>query len=180
MDISITQWINGFSGINSALDASMIATTTYGVLVMILVVASLWWLGKPRDLVRHTAIASGLTFLLGLGLAQVVLLFVHRIRPYDAGVSHLIIAPTVDWSFPSDHATASLAIVFAFAMLGLWRFTVLFLAMAALVCFSRIFVGMHYATDIFGGAVMAIIAALIVKAVYRQGSKLDTWLIKIL
>ncbi len=180
MDVAITQWINGFAGAYTALDAAMIATTTYGVPLMILVVASLWWLGQPRDHLRHTAIVSGLTFLLGLGLAQVVLLFVHRVRPYDAGVSHLIIAPTVDWSFPSDHATASIAIVFAFALQGLRRWALVFLIMAALVCFSRVFVGMHYATDILGGAAMAIIAALFVKLVYRRGSKLDNWLIKIL
>jgi undecaprenyl-diphosphatase len=180
MDTMITQWINAFAGENTALDVAMIATTTFGVPLMILAVVSLWWLGRPRDQLRHAAIASGLTFLLGLGFAQVVLLFVHRMRPYDAGVSHLIIAPTADWSFPSDHATASLAIVFAFALQGLRRWTLVFLIMAALVCFSRVFVGMHYATDILGGAAVAIIAALIVKAVYRRGSKLDNWLVKIL
>ncbi len=158
----------------------MIATTSFGVPLMIVVVGSLWWLGQPRDRLRHAAIASGLTFLLGLGLAQMVLLFVHRMRPYDAGVSHLTIAPTVDWSFPSDHATASLGIVFAFALQGLRRWSLVFLAMATLVCFSRIFVGMHYASDILGGAAMAIIAALIVRFAYRRGTRLNNWLIKIL
>ena len=180
MDILITQSINALAGQNAALDAAMIATTNFGLPLMILVVASLWWLGRPRDHLRHAAIVSGLTFLFGLGVAQVVLLFVHRMRPYDVGISHLIIAPTNDWSFPSDHATASLAIVFAFALQGLRRWSVVFLVIAALVCFSRIFVGMHYATDILGGAAMAIISAALVKAVYRRGSKLDNWLIKII
>ncbi len=179
MDKIITQWINSLSGTSSVLDSAMIATTHFGVPVMIVVVGSLWWLGQPRDLLRHAALASGFTFLLGLGLAQVVLLFVHRMRPYDVGISRLIIDPTVDWSFPSDHATASLGIVFAFALQGLRRWTLVFLAMAALVCFSRIFVGMHYATDILGGAAVALIAAIIVKLTYRRGTKLDNWLIKI-
>ncbi|WP_163540551.1 phosphatase PAP2 family protein, partial [Klebsiella pneumoniae] len=70
---------------------------------------------------------------------QFILLFIHRVRPYEAGVTHLLIPPTVDWSFPSDHATASLAIVAAFAMQALPRRTLALLAVAALVCLSRIY-----------------------------------------
>ena len=43
----------------------------------------------------------------------------HRIRPYDAGLTHLIVAPSFDWSFPSDHATAAFAIVAGIEEAGL-------------------------------------------------------------
>jgi hypothetical protein len=62
-------------------------------------------------------------------------------RPYNAGVSHLIIAKSPDWSFRSDHATALIAIVAAFALHGLPRRTLLFGLLALLICWSRIFVG---------------------------------------
>jgi hypothetical protein len=39
------------------------------------------------------AIVAGLSFLLGLGLNQLILLFIHRLRPYDAGRTHLLIRP---------------------------------------------------------------------------------------
>jgi undecaprenyl-diphosphatase len=157
----------------------MIFTTSFGVPIMIVLVALQWWSKRPREPMRHTAVAAGLSFLLGLAIAQIILLFIHRMRPYDAGVSHLLIAPTVDWSFPSDHATASLAIVAAFALNGFRRWTYIFLTMATLVCFSRIFVGMHYVTDIVGGAVVAVLAAIALKIVYRQDTRIDRWITSI-
>ncbi|WP_163468715.1 phosphatase PAP2 family protein, partial [Klebsiella michiganensis] len=66
------------------------------------------------------------------------------IRPYDVDITHLLVPPSADWSFPSDHATASLAIVAAFALHGLARRTILLGLMALLVCWSRIYVGTHY------------------------------------
>src|SRR5262249_1926564 len=44
--------------------------------------------------------------------------FVHRLRPYDAGVTHLLIAPSHDPSFPSDHSTAVFSIAFAYLLPG--------------------------------------------------------------
>ncbi|MDH8190437.1 undecaprenyl-diphosphate phosphatase, partial [Klebsiella pneumoniae] len=73
---------------------------------------------------------------LGLALNQLILLLVHRMRPYDGGVTHLLTAPSADPSFPSDHATASFAIAAAFLLHGMWRAGLGFLAAAALVMFS--------------------------------------------
>jgi undecaprenyl-diphosphatase len=179
VDVAVTHWINALAGQSAALDQLMIEVTTFGVPFMVLLVALQWWSKRPREYKRHVCVAAGLSFLLGLLLAQIMLLFVHRMRPYDAGVSHLIVAPTVDWSFPSDHAIASLAIVFAFALQGLRRWSFIFLALAALVCFSRIYVGMHYVSDILGGAGIALIAAYFVKWIYQADTKLDRMITRI-
>ncbi|MBG1231993.1 phosphatase PAP2 family protein [Aestuariivirga litoralis] len=178
MDNAITQWINAPAGQNDLLDPVALATTTYGVPLMVLFVIALWWLGSPAQEVRHGCIAAGMSFLLGLGSAQIMLLFIHRIRPYEAGVSHLIVPPTADWSFPSDHAIASTSIVFALLLnrvVPVW--TLVLAAMAALVCVSRIYVGMHYVSDIAGGAGVALIAALIVQFAYRRDTAFDRWLV---
>jgi len=119
----------------------MIAASNVGVPLLVALVVAQWWSKIDRTHVRHTCVAAGLSFLIGLGLNQILLLFVHRVRPYDAGVSHLIISKSPDWSFPSDHATASIAIVAAFAVHGLPRRTLLFGLLALLICWSRIFVG---------------------------------------
>lgn len=180
MDTAITQWVNSFAGHSAALDRTMVEVTTFGVPFMVLLVALQWWSRKPRDHKRHTCVAAGLSFVLGLAIAQVMLLFIHRIRPYDAGISHLIVPATVDWSFPSDHAIASLSIVFAFAAQGMRRWTIIFLALAALVCISRIYVGMHYVSDILGGAGVALLATYCVKKLYREGSKFDRFITALL
>jgi undecaprenyl-diphosphatase len=173
MDHAITQWINAPAGSNALLDCVMIMATTVGVPLLVALVVAQWWSKIDRTHVRHTCIAAGLSFLIGLGLNQIILLFVHRIRPYDAGISHLIISKSLDWSFPSDHATASIAIVVAFALHGLPRRTLLFGLLALPICWSRIFVGTHYLTDVLGGSLTAVVAGILVWVFYREGSKLD-------
>jgi undecaprenyl-diphosphatase len=180
LDETITRWINAAAGHSQALDAAMTAATNFGVPFLVLCVALQWWSRADRPHVRHAALSAGLSFLIGLGLNQVILLFVHRVRPYDAGLTHLIIPPSADWSFPSDHATASFAIVAAFALQALPRRTHLLLVIALVIAWSRIFVGTHYLTDVLGGAFTGIVAAILVRACYREGSRLDRLVTEIL
>src|SRR5258706_13064041 len=151
MDQAITQWINSPAGSSALLDAAMIAVTQTGLPFLIALVIGQWWSKIDRTHVRHTCVAAGLSFLIGLGLNQVILLFIHRVRPYDAGVSHLIISKSADWSFPSDHATAAVAIVAPFALHRVPRRAGLFGLLALLICWARDFVGTHYLTDILRG-----------------------------
>jgi undecaprenyl-diphosphatase len=173
MDQAITVWINSPAGTNPLLDYIMIMVTLASVPLFVALVVTQWWSKIDRTHVRHTCIAAGLSFLIGLAFNQIILLFVHRVRPYDADVTHLIIAKSTDWSFPSDHATASIAIVAAFAIHGLPRRTLLFGLLTLLICWSRIFVGTHYLTDVLGGSLTGVAAAVLVWVFYREGSRLD-------
>lgn len=179
MDQTITQWLNSPAGHTPVLDGIMLTVTSFGVPLMIVAVIGQWWSKADRLHVRHTCVSAGLTFLIGLGLNQIILLFVQRIRPYDADITHLLVPPSADWSFPSDHATASLAIVAAFALHGLARRTILLGLMAFLVCWSRIYVGTHYVSDVIGGGVTALLAALTVAVFYREGSKIDRFVTRV-
>ena len=180
MDQIVTQWINGAAGNHPFLDMVMIAASQFGVPVLVLVVAVQWWSRNARFHVRHTCVAAGLSFLIGLSFNQVILLFVHRVRPYDVGISHLIINPSADWSFPSDHATATIAIVTAFLLHGLNRRGLALLAGAALVCISRVYVGTHYAGDVLGGALTGILAAAAVRLLYWEDTRTDRFFTRIL
>jgi undecaprenyl-diphosphatase len=173
MDVAITRWINAPAGTHPLWDTVFIGATQFGVPLMVLLVALMWWARNDRIHVRHAALASGLSFLLGLAINQAIILFVHRIRPYDAGVSHLIIVSSADWSFPSDHATAAVSVVAAFAMQRLPRRTLGLLLLAMIICWSRVYVGTHYVTDVIGGAFTGIFSAVIVRLAYREGTKLD-------
>lgn len=180
MDQAITQWLNAPAGSTPLLDTAMTTITQFGVPVLVLLVVLQWWSKSDRFHVRHACVAAGLSFLLGLGLNQIILLFVHRVRPYDAGVSHLIISPSVDWSFPSDHATAALAIAAAFLLHGMGRRGLAFLAAALLLCVSRVYVGTHYFSDVIGGAATGLLAAGAIRAFYRQGTRIDRFITSIL
>ena len=101
MDATLTHWINASAGLHPVLDKAMIGASQIGVPIMVLAVVLQWWVKVDRYYVRHAALSAGLAFLVGLAINQFILLFVHRGAPYDAGVPHLWIAPSADWSFPS-------------------------------------------------------------------------------
>ncbi|MEP6563980.1 MAG: phosphatase PAP2 family protein [Mesorhizobium sp.] len=180
LDAQVSGWINNLSGHNNLIDLIMIAVTQAGVPLLILAVVASWWWGGGLRSERHVAVACGLSFLLGLALNQIILLLVHRIRPYDAGVSHLLIARSADPSFPSDHATASFAIVFSYAFSARARKALLFFAAALLVVISRIYIGTHYIGDILGGVATALVAAALVRIAYREDTRIDRWVTGIL
>ncbi|WP_413776986.1 phosphatase PAP2 family protein [Mesorhizobium sp. AR07] len=54
-------------------------------------------------------------------------------------------------SFPSDHATASFAIVFSYVFNARVSKALWFFAAALLLVISRVYVGTHYVGDILGG-----------------------------
>ncbi|ENN85411.1 phosphoesterase PA-phosphatase [Rhizobium freirei PRF 81] len=179
LDAAITGWINSLSG-NSLLDHVVITISNLGVPLLVLAVAAQWWAGTERTKTRHILIAAGLTFVIGLGINQIILLFDQRLRPYDAGVTRLLIERSSDPSFPSDHATATFAIAAAFLIHNLPRRGLVFLLAAILVSFSRIYIGTHYISDIMGGALTALFAALLVKALYKPETGVDRFLTNIL
>ncbi|MFK0692271.1 phosphatase PAP2 family protein [Mesorhizobium sp. IMUNJ 23033] len=173
LDAAVTHAINGLAGRSAAVDFLIIWISTIGVPLLVLAVAVQWWRHTDRPHTRHVLVAAGLSFLLGLALNQLILLFIHRMRPYDGGVTNLLIARSGDPSFPSDHATATFAIAAAFLLHGMRRVGLCFVAAAMLIAFSRVYIGTHYASDVLGGALTGVIAAFAVRAVYWQGTRID-------
>jgi undecaprenyl-diphosphatase len=180
LDAAATRTINSFAGASAAVDFLMIQVSAIGVPLLVLAVAAQWWRGPDRSHNRHVLVATGLSFLLGLAINQLILLFVHRVRPYDGGISHLLISPSADPSFPSDHATATFAVAAAFLLHGMRRMGLWFLATAVLVAVSRVYIGTHYVSDVLGGAATGIAAATLIRRLYREGTRLDRLVTSIL
>ena len=90
-----------------------------------------------------------------LGLKNLV----ARVRPYDfSDQVRLLVAPQLDYSFPSGHTCASFA-----AAVVCWkclprRYGLFALVLAALIAFSRLYVGVHYPSDVIGGFLIGIFA----------------------
>ena len=176
LDGALTRTINGWAGTSVTIDLLMTWISAFGVPLLVLAVAVQWWPRTDRRHVRHTLVAAGLSFLLGLALNQFILLFVHRMRPYDGGITRLLIEPSSDFSFPSDHATATFAIAAAFLLHGMRRLGLGFLIAAVLVSVSRVYIGTHYASDVLGGALTGIAAATIVRSIYQDGTRADQFI----
>src|SRR5919204_4481788 len=113
---------------------------------------------------RRAAVAATAAAGLALLIAQPIANAVDRSRPFVAhpGGSHLLIARSTDPSFPSDHATGAFAIAVA-----VWAydrtFGALFLALAVVLGFARVYVGTHYPGDILGGAILGALVALVLR-----------------
>jgi undecaprenyl-diphosphatase len=100
---------------------------------------------------------------LGLAISQAITQFWQRPRPFVAHPHDtiLLVAPSHEPSFPSDHAVAAFAIAFAVAFVGR-RMGAAFLAGATLIALTRVIAGLHYPGDVLGGAVIGLLSATLV------------------
>jgi undecaprenyl-diphosphatase len=180
LDASATRAVNALSGKTPILDHLMIWVSVWGVPLMILAVALQWWPRLDREGERHIIVTAGLAFIVGLMLNQLILLFIHRQRPYDVGITNLLISSSADPSFPSDHATAAFAIATSF----LWHRNIpqgaALLVFASAIALSRVYIGTHYVSDVIGGAATGSAAAVLMRALYPQGTRLDRWVCRLL
>jgi undecaprenyl-diphosphatase len=106
---------------------------------------------------------------IGLGVNQLLSHLWVRVRPTLAhpDQAHLIfVPPSGDPSFPSDHATAAFAIAFAVFFVSR-RVGTGFLVAATLVALSRVFVGLHYPSDVVAGVLIGAGSAWLVTAAAR-------------
>lgn len=88
--------------------------------------------------------------------------YVARVRPFDVipGLVCLIERPT-DWSFPSGHTMTAFASAIVILRSCKKPIGVPVMILACLMAFSRLYVGVHYPTDVFFGAVLGILIGLI-------------------
>ena len=83
--------------------------------------------------------------------------FIGRSRPFDV-ISELtpLIAKPTDYSFPSGHTACSFAVGFLLFRKLPKKYGVPIFLLALLISFSRLYVGVHYPSDVIAGAISGI------------------------
>jgi len=114
---------------------------------------------------RRVGIICSVALILGLIVTNGLLKnMVARARPYNFGDVVLLIEEPQDYSFPSGHTTASFALAFVLLMekLKLNRINIYIpiLVLATLVGFSRLYLYVHYPTDILASVVIAYFCSI--------------------
>jgi len=118
----------------------------------ILIAASLLILLKKREILLPFWVSFFITGLISVLLKYII----KRPRPFEVlnlGVTHTF--PSWNSSFPSWHA-GSIFVVIPFLYLCYPKFKWIWIFLGFLVTFSRIYIGVHYLSDIFGGILLGL------------------------
>ena len=118
-------------------------------IIWILLAAVLLLIPKTR---RTGAILTAALCVDLVGCSVIIKNLFARVRPFDVNTSvQLLIPKPADFSFPSGHTAASFSSAAALFFAGekkLWKPV---LALAVIIAFTRLYLYVHYPTDILGG-----------------------------
>lgn len=107
---------------------------------------------------RKIGCVSLLALVIGELVTNVVLKnLVARLRPYEVidGL-RLIIKPQSDFSFPSGHSCASFASATVIYKMMPRKYGICAVVLAVLIALSRVYVGVHYPSDVLAGGLIGI------------------------
>ncbi|OQR59972.1 phosphatase PAP2 family protein [Streptomyces maremycinicus] len=173
-DVDLLYDINGLAkDAPHWLDRAVEFVGEYGLLLaMVLLIVWCWWGVRRRPGGVEEAASSVAALIwapLAAGVAVLVNVpirgFVERPRPFlDHQGLEVLVSGKTDYSFVSDHATLTMAMA-----VGLFvahrRFGLVGIGIALLEGFCRIYMGVHYPTDVVGGFALGTAVALLLSPV---------------
>lgn len=169
-DRSIMVWLHGHE--SPGMTTTMTAATELGGLVAVPIIAVLWagllwWVGRRRDAALLAATVIGATL-----LNTILKAVFQRERP-DFW-EHMVVESS--YSFPSGHAMASMSLAAALVVIAWpsrwrWLAVVLGTVYVLVVGLSRIYLGVHFPSDILAGWCVALLWVTVVVVVLDGASR---------
>lgn len=122
---------------------------------------------------RKTGFMLAMSLILGLLVCNVMLKpLVARPRPYSVRTDVIMLVEALnDYSFPSGHTVAAFEAA-TVMMIQKKAAGIVFTVLAVLIAFSRLYLYVHYPTDIIAGIVIGVISGIVsakvINAIYSR------------
>lgn len=165
-DVRLLYDINGLARRAPRLvDRTVELVAQYGCLALLLVLcAAGWWLARRRP--RDPTAMAGLLWSLLAGVVALLLNIPIRDlvrRPHPESLHHgltVLSGGRADYSFASDHATLAMAIAVGLFLVSA-RLGLVALLVAVVQGVTRIYLGLHYPSDVVGGFALGAATTLL-------------------
>ncbi len=158
-DAQLALLLNSLTGQSSVIDGLIVFLASdlaylLPIVLLVLVFFSRYPTREKWELLLVTFISS---IVARLGVVEFIRFFYHRPRPFLVLPVHQLLTDTA-WSFPSGHATFFFAMATA-VYLYHKKWGIFFFGATILMTVSRVIAGVHYPSDILGGAVIGVLIA---------------------
>lgn len=159
IELKILDWFQTLH--TPVLDKFMTSVTKLGNAGIFWIILAVLFLLIPK--MRKTGVVMAAALIIDLLLCNVLLKnLVARTRPYDVNTGiQLLVAKLRDYSFPSGHTAASFASVTALYLSGERRIWIIALVISCLIAVSRLYLYVHYPTDVLGGIIFGCLSGWI-------------------
>ncbi len=153
---------------NASLSKFFIPVTHLGDWGLITILAIILLLMTPKH--RRTGFMCILGLLLDALLINLIIKpAVGRMRPYDVIENFMAIVPLFeDKSFPSGHTAAAFVVAVIIYKTMPKRYGIFALILACLIGISRMYVGVHYPTDVLCAAIIGSLMGLLTVKIYSS------------
>jgi len=188
MDFYLFDFLNQWAGQWLCLNALAIFLAEYlGYLLVCLLIAWLIWdllfkKEKYQKTIKIISLSLGAALFSRLIIVEIIRWLYYRPRPFVVGQVNQLIDHSASGSFPSGHAAfffALATVIFlsykkVYPALKFWYGAgLLFFLASFLIGLARIFVGLHYPSDILAGALIGIFFGWLVNKLFVKYKKTE-------
>ncbi|MEK7114002.1 MAG: phosphatase PAP2 family protein [Patescibacteria group bacterium] len=161
LDTQLFLLLNNLAGQSPFLDSVIVFFASYLAYILLVFFLAFLFFSQyqNREKLQIFLVTIISSIVARVGVTELIRFFYHRPRPFTDLPVHQLLASS-EWSFPSGHAAFFFAMATAVYLYNK-KWGIAFFIAVILMTISRIIAGVHYPSDIVGGALIGIIVAYI-------------------